>query len=65
MSYVALLSHFDFFLKVFLSRQLYLRCLYHLIENPIIKVCNQHVYKLKFNAFVMHQEEKTSMRLLR
>ena len=52
------------FQKIFF-RQLCLRCLYHLIENPIIIICNQHVYKSKFNAFIMHQEKKTLMRLLR
>ena len=61
---VAFLSRFDFFLRISFSRQLCLRCLYHLIENPVIKVCNQHVYKSKSNAFIMHQEKKASIRLL-
>ena len=51
---VVFLFRFNFFFKVFLSRQLCLRYLYHLIDNSIIKICNQHVYKLKFNAFVIY-----------
>ena len=48
----------NFFFKTFFSRQLCLRCLYYLIENSIIKVCNRYVYKLRFNAFVMHQKKR-------
>ena len=37
-SRVVFFSRFDFFLKVFLSRQFCCRCLYHLIQNSIIKI---------------------------
>ena len=58
MSCVVLSFRFNFFLRTLLFRQLCLRCLYHLIENSVIKVCNQHVYRSRFNMFIMHQEKE-------